>query len=542
MGTDADQRLSEFEANSAFTLLLSALSTNNSAREEARADFNVVVNERTNEHQGSADTDLDLGEEVVAVNQETSLPLIRETSCGATEDYAAVLQSIREVISCCACFSSEFSMKECSNGHLLCHTCFLTLRQDEHPQCPTCRANLYPDTRRALIAQKVLSELPDVCSACNLTMLHKDLHGHKLNDCSKRRVACGLAPLGCPWCGQADEYRQHYAECFVRKILVDRPIEENLENVLSRFRKREQSLRETFQCFSTVFRHLEGHELQTVSVTLSPLRVNQGKMVMRSDQFHANQSRWTLELSFDFEEPQVGEALPTDPSLSEPSSRTTTEDNPLVTNAGNTDSTEQVNNAHSEAIEVGADAVGFQSRERSAHNLAMRQRRTLRTFGAARHRPYPEWFRSRPFQTAPAPNNASNFPPDLDHWPSENQSNSFQTPQLQQQQPLQRETQTANFGDLTFCLVKENSPAVSRKAYSFILLQLESRETGAHISFRPMISSYRFSTRGERAGPFAVYPMRWRYLSNLAELKDCRLVTVEIGIARRLQDDLPEQF
>ncbi|VDN34560.1 unnamed protein product [Dibothriocephalus latus] len=305
-------------------------------------------------------------------------------------------------------------------------------------------------------------------------------------------------------------------------------------------------MRETFQCFSNVFRHLEGHELQTVSITLSPLRVSPGKMVMRSDQFHANQSRWTLELSFDFEEPQVGEPLSTDPTLSENSTRTAAEDNsPYFTGAGNPDSTEQVNNAHSQPPETRADAGVFQVRERSGQNLAMRQRRTFRNLAAARHRPYPEWFRSRPLPTIPVPNNGATFAPDVEHWPNENQSNRFPTPQLQQQQQqqsLQRENQTANFGDLTFSLVKENSPAVSRKAYSFILLQLESRETGAHISFRPMISSYRFSTRGERAGPFAVYPMRWRYLSNLVELKDCRLVTVEIGIARRLQDEVPEQF
>nr|VZI30696.1 unnamed protein product [Spirometra erinaceieuropaei] len=486
MGTDANQWLPEFEANSAFTMLLSALSTNNSAREEVRADFSVGIDERSGEQQADAGTDLVLGEEIVVATQEPSLPPTKETSSCATEDYAAVLQSIREVISCCACFSSEFSMKECSNGHLLCHTCFLTLRQDEHPQCPTCRANLYPDTRRALIAQKVLSELPDVCPACNLTMLHKDLHGHKLNDCSKRRVACGLAPLGCPWCGRADEYRQHYSECFVRKVLVERPIEENLESVLSRFRKREQSLRETFQCFSTVFRHLEGHELQTVSVTLSPLRVNPGKMVMRSDQFHANQSRWTLELSFDFEEPQVAEPLLSEAPRSENSSRVdaaAAEDSPYFANTGGTDPVEQVNNAHSQPTEVGANAGGFQVRERAGHNLAIRQRRTLRTFGAARHRPYPEWFRSRPLPTAPTPNIASNFPPDAEHWPTDNQSNSFQSQSPQQQQQQQQiENQTAHFGDLTFCLVKENSPAVSRKAYSFILLQLEARETGAHVS------------------------------------------------------------
>lgn len=273
--------------------------------DEREALFNAIMSTFASTNNNSAN---ELDE---AVNEDDDNPISESTGldsgieskdddipCYACDkNLSVVLQSIREVISCCACFGFDFTMKECANGHLLCQTCFLTLRQDENPQCPTCRAVLYPDTRRALVAQKVLSELPDTCSLCNTMMLHKDLNGHKLNDCPKRRVACGLAPLGCFWCGKADEYRQHYADCFVKRGLMEHPLDENLDCILSRFRKREQALREIFQCFSSVFRHLEGHELQSFNVVLSSVRTDPDKVVFKSDQFHGNQSRWTLELA-----------------------------------------------------------------------------------------------------------------------------------------------------------------------------------------------------------------------------------------------------
>lgn len=434
------------------------------------------------------------------------------------ENLGLVLQSIREVISCCACFNSDFGMKECANGHLLCHTCFLTLRQDEHPQCPTCRAVLYPDTKKALIAQKVLSEMPDPCAACGQMMLFKDLTGHKLNECPKRRVACGLAPLGCMWCGSADEYRDHYVECEMKRSLRERPLEENLDNVLARFRRREQALRETFTCFSAVFRHLEGFELNSVSVALSLAREELGRLLFKSDQFHGSQSRWTLELVVTFEEPMaiheeqlvVEEAVtPTDEVVQPP--------------ADDVNSTAQVNSSHSPSDSTET------SQERIAPVLPTRQRRGFRFNGTSRSRPYPEWHRN--------PRNLNNNNNNVITTGSS--STSIDTDD--NSSPCCN-NQTQQFGALTFTMTKENSPGIGRKSYSFIPLQIESTDTGAQVSFRPRVSSHRFISRGERTAAFNMGPLRWRYLTHLSELKQCRLLTLEMAVARRLVDDQADQF
>ncbi|VEL12291.1 unnamed protein product [Protopolystoma xenopodis] len=207
-----------------------------------------------------------------------------------------IFNAIREVISCCACLSSQTEMKECTNGHLICQSCFLTLRQDETPQCPTCRANLYSDSRRALVAQKVLSELPTFCPNCGMRMLYKSLSSHRLHFCPKRQVICALTCLGCTWSGSADSFPDHKRSCSIKASLLNRPQEENLTAMLTGFRQRDHSLDTLFHCFTSIFRHFEGHELQTLSVLLSCIRTSGNTLIFRSDHFHANHSKWSLEV------------------------------------------------------------------------------------------------------------------------------------------------------------------------------------------------------------------------------------------------------
>ncbi|CDI97923.1 cysteine and histidine rich protein 1 [Echinococcus multilocularis] len=466
---------------------------NNNSQEEVPTPLDLTVN-------SSAST-------TTGINAATSPTKIQPSQLN---DLNHVIQSIREVISCCACFNSDFGMKECANGHLLCHTCFLTLRQDDHPQCPTCRAILYPDSRRALTAQKVLSELPDVCLECGQMMLHKDLVGHKLNTCPKRRVTCGLAPLGCTWCGGAEEYHSHYEDCEVRRCLQERPLEESLSNVLARFRRREQMLREMFTCFSAVFRHLEGFELQSVCVPLSLARVTPGRLVFKSDQFHGSQSRWRLKLIVRFDDEGAEEiSTPTVSNVGDPIASATSERQEVVETGVET--VEQVNSLRD-------STENTPSSQNEETNSSHRPRRIFRFTGTQRTRPYPDWRQTR------NGSNSSNNP---------NEGGGSENGCIQSDQ--------SQFGEISFAITKENSPGIGRKNYAFIPLQIESAETGAQVSVRPMISMYRFASRGERTGAFSLYPMRWRYLTNLRELKACRLINMEMVIARKLVDEQAEQ-
>ncbi|KAH9278500.1 Cysteine and histidine-rich protein 1 -like protein [Echinococcus granulosus] len=466
---------------------------NNNSQEEVPTPLDLTVN-------SSAST-------TTGINAATSPTKIQPSQLN---DLNHVIQSIREVISCCACFNSDFGMKECANGHLLCHTCFLTLRQDDHPQCPTCRAILYPDSRRALTAQKVLSELPDVCLECGQMMLHKDLVGHKLNTCPKRRVSCGLAPLGCTWCGSAEEYHGHYEDCGVRRCLQERPLEESLSNVLARFRRREQMLREMFTCFSAVFRHLEGFELQSVCVPLSLARVTPGRLVFKSDQFHGSQSRWTLKLIVRFDDEGAEEiSTPTVSNVGDPIASDTSEMQEVFETGVET--VEQVNGLHD-------STENTPSSQNEETNSSHRPRRIFRFMGTQRTRPYPDWRQTR------NGSNSSNNP----NGGGGSENGCIQSDQSQ-------------FGEISFAITKESSPGIGRKNYAFIPLQIESAETGAQVSVRPMISMYRFASRGERTGAFSLYPMRWRYLTNLRELKACRLINMEMVIARKLVDEQAEQ-
>lgn len=427
--------------------------------------------------------------------------------------YGRILRSIREVISCCACYSSDTIMKECTNGHLICQNCFLTLRQDERPQCPTCRANLYSDSRRALIAQKVLSELPDVCIDCNAQMLHKCLPSHRLNSCPKRKVACALSSLGCEWIGFADQYDVHYHQCLLRKQLSEYPIGNNLDWLINKFKKREQTMRETFHCFSNVLRHLESHELQSVTITLASVSSTEGLLQYRSDHFHVNQSRWTAEITMRFPAAHV---------LSE-----------TVATPGDSGhlTVEDLRSAPAEPS-VGIDQletvtlpfIDGSGHAQSADSPFVRRRRWHNT-PAGRHHPYQITVGSM------QPRLSNVITPQVYNLSSVQDLNSI--PNIGQ--VLCNEH--SHLGEITYRMLKENSPGIGRRSYAFSLLQIRVPDTGIQIYARPQIQTCRFTSRGDQSSVFSVHPIRWRYISSLKEMDKYRLIQAELVVARRIVDE-----
>ncbi|KAA0188323.1 Cysteine and histidine rich protein 1 [Fasciolopsis buskii] len=427
--------------------------------------------------------------------------------------YGRILRSIREVISCCACFSSDSLMKECTNGHLICQNCFLTLRQDERPQCPTCRASLYSDSRKALIAQKVLSELPDFCTDCGSTMLHKSLASHRLNTCTKRRVACGLSALGCEWVGTADQYDEHYNECSLKKQLAERPLTENLDMLLTRFKKREHSMRETYHCFSNMLRHLESHELQTATVTLASITTTDNNIQYRSDHFHVNQSRWTAEIIVNFPpDPESFPNVEADPNATEESDQLNTSGIPECPITGST----EINRTSGEYIS--SDSV--------PQPQAVRRRRWFH--GAnVRHHPYGSPYYLPHILTGSSIVNVDSSPNEVEH----------HDPGTTEQTLSSRATDIRRLGDIHYRMLKENSPSIGRRAYAFALLQIKVPETGIQIYARPQLQPYRFSNRGDHTTTFSVYPIRWRYIRTLRELLNYRLIQAEFVVARRIVEE-----
>ncbi|VDP65738.1 unnamed protein product [Echinostoma caproni] len=434
--------------------------------------------------------------------------------------YGRILRSIREVISCCACFTSDTLMKECTNGHLICQNCFLTLRQDERPQCPTCRASLYSDSRKALIAQKVLSELPDFCTDCGISMLHKSLASHRLNACAKRRVACGLSALGCEWVGTADQYDMHYTECSLKKQLEERPLTENLDMLLTRFKKREQSMRETFHCFSNMLRHLESHELQTITVTLAAVTTTDNSIHYRSDHFHVNQSRWTAEIMMNFP-PEPQDALNVERERND-----TQEPEELTITTTTTTTPEESDSAVTEQAPVTTSTNDFVTTDSVPQPQAVRRRRWFHGSNI-RHHPYgPPYYMPNLLSSGNSTSTVDVIRETEHHQPST---------------PGQSETPRGNgnrwLGDIHYCMLKENSPGIGRRAYAFALLQIKVPDTGIQIYARPQLQPYRFSTRGDHTTAFPIYTIRWRYIRTLREMMKYRLIQAEFVVARRIVEE-----
>lgn len=202
-----------------------------------------------------------------------------------------VLLSIKNIVACSACFLSLIPMKECTNGHLICQSCYLILRQFERPQCPVCRIGLHSEPKKGLVAEKIMSELPESCMHCGIILSKKDLNNHQLSDCPKRRVTCNYSHLGCTWIGNAEESFSHHLQC---KVSKDTSISEIADYVA----RKEQSWNEIFQSFFSVLRRLESTDPQYRTVALSFIKSTSDTFTFRSDQFHCNQSRWSLEVRF----------------------------------------------------------------------------------------------------------------------------------------------------------------------------------------------------------------------------------------------------
>lgn len=448
--------------------------------------------------------------------------------------YSNILNAIREIISCCACFSSDIIMKECSNGHLICQNCFLTLRQDDRPQCPTCRTGLHSDNKKALIAQKVFSELPDSCTDCHLEMLNKSIIHHRLHVCCKRLVTCIFRQLGCQWIGPVEKYKDHYSDCYTHKYLLEKSTESILRDLLHCIKTHNEFVRETCQQFFTIFKNLDYFEVQNTTILLTCVNATETNMIYRSDVFHTNQSRWVIEIFFTF------------------TKQHNLLNNNCTINDNDCNNKEQINNNDSLNL-FNITSTNTISYSNNANNLnqptsptsvAIRKRKRFANY-SSRHHPYfhhnhyhhqykqPFLFKFRSLNsTNENLFHQFNFTTPI----QSSSSNSYQSNQIDNNLISLSNLNSKN--EISYRIIKQNNPNIGRKIYSFYLVQLKVPEMEVEILIKPKLETHRFTMRGETTSTYEINPIQFKNINNLDELFKYRLIHAEFMIARKLNDDI----
>lgn len=84
---------------------------------------------------------------------------------------------------------------QCTNGHLMCASCFSHLLadarlKDESSTCPNCRCEISKNScSRNLAVEKTISELPTECQYCSRQLPRNAIRRHELEQCQERCVA-----------------------------------------------------------------------------------------------------------------------------------------------------------------------------------------------------------------------------------------------------------------------------------------------------------------------------------------------------------------
>lgn len=116
------------------------------------------------------------------------------------------------ILCCAVCMDlPHSSVFQCSNGHLMCNSCFAHLLadsklRDETATCPSCRCIITRDVcSRNLAVEKAVSEMPGSCRFCERELPRAMLQVHENEECEERLVHCRFSRIGCPWRGPHHE-------------------------------------------------------------------------------------------------------------------------------------------------------------------------------------------------------------------------------------------------------------------------------------------------------------------------------------------------
>ena len=101
---------------------------------------------------------------------------------------------------------------QCSEGHLICSSCFQTITFDK--KCAVCRKDM-KNASRNRIAEECVKIRIVKCEndQCNTELQYGDMYNHIMKECKYTNVACKYKPLGCSWNGMRNNQLSHQSQC-----------------------------------------------------------------------------------------------------------------------------------------------------------------------------------------------------------------------------------------------------------------------------------------------------------------------------------------
>ncbi|XP_071409836.1 zinc finger TRAF-type-containing protein 1 [Pithys albifrons albifrons] len=177
------------------------------------------------------------------------------------------------VLCCTVCLDlPNASVYQCTNGHLMCASCFIHLLADarlkeEQATCPNCRCEISKSLCcRNLAVEKAVSELPSECSFCTRQFPRSLLDQHQKDECQDRVTQCKYKRIGCPWQGPFHELSVHEAEC-THPTKTGNELMEILDEM-------DQTRKKEMQLYNSIFSLLSFEKIGYTEVQFRPYRTD----------------------------------------------------------------------------------------------------------------------------------------------------------------------------------------------------------------------------------------------------------------------------
>ncbi|CAH0764079.1 unnamed protein product [Diatraea saccharalis] len=199
------------------------------------------------------------------------------------------------ILCCAVCLDlPQAAVYQCSNGHLMCATCFTHLLadarlRDEAATCPNCRVEISKTTAsRNLAVEKTVSELPAECKHCTQVFPRHSLQHHEQKTCENRITGCRFECIGCPWRGPAHEAGAHEAACAHPH--------KSAAAVVATLAERERRARDANALYDQVLDLLSYEKISFTDLQLKPYRTEEyvHKLYYETSRFSAFGHQWVV--------------------------------------------------------------------------------------------------------------------------------------------------------------------------------------------------------------------------------------------------------
>ncbi|XP_050440047.1 uncharacterized protein LOC126845436 [Adelges cooleyi] len=142
------------------------------------------------------------------------------------EDLEAMAELIRKALECPVCLALACRVRCCcSNGHMVCDTCYRRLEMNESPTCPMCRS---PLSETIFVAAAVETALTDITKTMKTTCSYRPNGCRELvavHDVNDHEVSCMYAPdvkcfvSTCQWAGVSSQIYDHVSSVHPTSVL-----------------------------------------------------------------------------------------------------------------------------------------------------------------------------------------------------------------------------------------------------------------------------------------------------------------------------------